>query len=102
MVERFIAIRCEILAPDDRALVDLGKIAKTCAIDLGINVPLILIGSHQISRETESAISLKIPKEIAILNDGIWRLASRIACFCPEIRVYTQIYSESSAKSFQL
>ena len=102
MVERFIAIRCEILAPDDRALVDLGKIAKTCAIDLGINVPLILIGSHQISRETESAISLKIPKEIAILNDGIWRLASRITCFCPEIRVYTQIYSESSSKSFQL
>ena len=39
MVERFIAIRCEILAPDDRALVDLGKIAKTCAIDLGINIP---------------------------------------------------------------
>ena len=102
MVERFIAIRCEILAPDDRALVDLGKIAKTCAIDLGINVPLILIGSQQISRETESAISLKIPKEIAVLNDGIWRLASRITCFCPEIRVYTQIYSESSSKSFQL
>ena len=102
MVERFIAIRCEILAPDDRALVDLGKIAKTCAIDLGINVPLILIDSHQISRETESAISLKIPKEIAVLNDVIWRLASRIACFCPEIRVYTHIYSESSSKSFQL
>ena len=102
MVERFIAIRCEILAPDDRALVDLGKIAKTCAIDLGINVPLILIGSHQISRETESAISLKIPKEIAVLNDEIWRLASRITCFCPGIRVSTQICSGSNSSSIQL
>ena len=102
MVEHFSAIRCEILAPDDHALVDIGKIAKTCAIDLGINVPLILIGSHQISRETESAISLKIPKEIAILNDGIWKLASRIACFCPEIRVSTQIYGQSNFSSIQL
>ena len=101
MIERFIAIRCEILAPDDRALLDLGKIAKTCAIDLGINVPLV-IGSPQINRETESAILLKIPKEIAVLNDGIWRLASRIACFCPEIRVSTQIYSESNSSSIQL
>lgn len=99
MVEHFMAIRCEILAPDDRVLVDLGKIAKTCAIDLGINIPLVLIDSHQISRENESAISLKIPKEIAILNDGIWRLASRIACFCPEIRVSTQIYSGSNFNS---
>ena len=102
MVERFIAIRCEILAPDDQKLVDLGKIAKACAIDLGINVPLVLIGSPQISRETESAILLKIPKEIAVLNDEIWRLASRIACFCPEIRVSTQIYSESNSSSIQL
>ena len=102
MVERLSAIRCEILAPDDRALVDIGKTAKTCAIDLGINVPLILIGSHHISRETESAISLKIPKEIAILNDGIWRLARRIACFCLEIRVSTQIYSQSNFSSIQL
>ena len=102
MVERFIAIRCEILAPDDRALVDIGKIAKTCAIDLGINIPLIMVDSHQISRETESAISLKVPQEIAVLNDGIWRLASRIACFCPEIRVSTQIYSQSNFSSIQL
>ena len=101
MIERFIAIRCEILAPDDRALLDLGKIAKTCAIDLGINVPLV-IGSPQIKRETESAILLKIPKEIAVLNDEIWRLASRIACFCPEIRVSTQICSESNSRSIQL
>lgn len=101
MVERFIAIRCEILAPDDQKLVDLGKIAKACAIDLGINVPLV-IGSPQISRETESAILLKIPKEIAVLNDEIWRLASRIACFCPEIRVSTQICSESNYSSIQL
>jgi len=101
MIERFIAIRCEILAPDDRALLDLGKIAKTCAIDLSINVPLV-IGSPQINRGTESAILLKIPKEIAVLNDGIWRLASRIACFCPEIRVSTQIYSESNSSSIQL
>ena len=101
MIERFIAIRCEILAPDDRALLDLGKIAKTCAIDLGINVPLV-IGSPQIKRETESAILLIIPREIAVLNDGIWRLASRIACFCPEIRVSTQIYSESNSSSIQL
>ncbi len=81
-------IQCEILASNESLRTSLKCIAQTCAIDLGLEQPLNTIEK---STRNEPAVVLSIPAEFAILNDGIWSLARRLACFCPNARVSTCI-----------
>lgn len=88
-------IQCEIFAPSSESGDELCCIAKSCAIDLKLAFPLT-IDKRFARSNAETRINLAIPLEIALLYEAAWKLASRIACFCPQARVSAQILGTQS------
>ncbi len=95
MIDHSSSIRCEIVSEDEKLRDALVRIAKTCAIDLKLSLPMEM--SERTRRatepESEAKITLSIPAKFALAHDSIWNLACRIACFCPQARITTQIES---------
>lgn len=93
MIESVLSLRCEIVAFDARIRSELVQIARLCAIDSRLALPLLTSERDAAEPETDVEINLRIPAQLALANDAIWKLACRIACFCPHIRVTTLIES---------
>ena len=86
-------ILCEITSSDGKLRHDLARIARTCAVDLKIHLPLEMLERSSNKSEPKSEVALSIPADFALANDLIWKLAFRISCFCPQTRITTQINS---------
>lgn len=80
-------ILCEISAPPSVSTDEIGHIAKSCAIDLKLPYPLTI----ETRASKKIHITLSVDLASAISGEGIWRLASRVASFCPQARVSAQI-----------
>lgn len=93
MIESNTSILCEIFAPSSRQQKELIKIAQTCAIDLKVVIPLNVLARATDDKDRVSKITFSIPVGVALAYDSIWRLACRVAYFCPQTRVTTQIQS---------
>lgn len=92
-------ILCEITSSDGKLRHDLARIARTCAVDLKIHLPLEMLERSSNKSEPKSEVALSIPADFALANDSIWKLAFRISCFCPQTRITTQINSTMPYKS---
>ncbi|MDQ8184832.1 hypothetical protein QEH53_04540 [Pelagicoccus sp. SDUM812002] len=82
-------IHCTIRAARESLIREIGKIAQYCAIDLKMKTPL----SIKADMGEATHITLSVDVESALSQQVIWRLASRVASFCPHARVSTQILS---------
>ncbi|MDQ8202586.1 hypothetical protein [Pelagicoccus sp. SDUM812003] len=81
-------IRCEIANSREHPGFDLAKIARACAVDLKLPVSLSIA---QKPASEGTCITLCIPIEAALACDAAWKLAGRIASFCPQANVCAQI-----------
>lgn len=83
---------CEILAPDAVVATDLGHIADVCARETGqpLSVQVLPCATG------ESALTLRLPVELAATQHQVWCLACRLACFCPDTRVSVLILGEAA------
>lgn len=88
-------IRCSIKAAKESLVHELGTIARYCAIDLKLPIPLSIDGS----KGRAAHITLSVDLESALLSDAVWKLASRIASFCPQARVSAHILTNSPAET---
>ncbi|EDY82612.1 hypothetical protein VDG1235_2235 [Verrucomicrobiia bacterium DG1235] len=91
------SIHCEVNSPNTQLAKDLSNIAKSCAIDLKLALP-IRTTEKTVSGKRSSSITLTFPFEIAVSSDTVWKLASRIACFCPQAKVTAQIEANTPSK----
>ncbi|MBD5781779.1 hypothetical protein IEN85_19920 [Pelagicoccus sp. NFK12] len=88
-------IHCTIQSAKRSLARDIGKIAKNCAIDLKLPNPLSI-------RETVGRsphVTLTVDIEFALSQHTIWKLASRIASFCPQAGVSTHIVPKDQLPS---
>lgn len=84
------SILCRIHAPSSQSGVELARIAKHCALELKLVFPLQF--DRRFARSlSDTEITFSFPIEIAVVCETVWKLASRIACFCPQARVSAEI-----------
>ncbi|MEM9157508.1 MAG: hypothetical protein AAGB46_00560 [Verrucomicrobiota bacterium] len=94
MFESNLSIQCEITAADQSLRKELKQIARTCAIDLKLAYPIETLERSPIAAGNAPEISFSIPAQLALACDAIWDLACRVALFCPNARITTQIESD--------
>lgn len=83
LTERTPGLRCEIRA-GRRLIPILAGIVQTCARDLG---QAVAIEPVPVGGAALPSVTLVLGVELALQQHHAWRLACRVACFCPEARV---------------
>lgn len=90
-------IHCSIKAEKSSLAHEIRKIAQYCAIDLKLSSPLAI--SEDLGAKPHVILTVDI--ESALAHQAVWRLAGRIASFCPQARVSTQILPSEQFKKIE-